>query len=316
MCTRLTLGALGLSLVLIGCGATDPEESAGSTPPEVDEVAPIAEPGVVEIKAEDYAFTAPPSFPSGWVTLRFINQGEETHFVHILDLPDGKTFDDYAREVGEPFETLYVEYRAGELDQAEFFEQLIAAIPEWFYEAVPMGGPGFTGPGETSETTIHLEPGDNYVMECYVRAMTQADSFHGTHGMLRPLIVSEEPSGMEAPEADVEIALSSFEIQVEGDLAAGSHLARVSVGDTPEGFVRHNVHLVRLEGDMTVEEVAPWLNWVDEMLPPAPARFLGGAGQTVAGRESYLRVDLEPGRYAWVSELFGVQGMAREFTVE
>jgi hypothetical protein len=84
----------------------------------------------------------------------------------------------------------------------------------------------------------------------------------------------------------------------------------------PEGFIRHNVHLARLEGNQTAADVAPWLNWVDALLPPAPAEFLGGAGQTVAGRVSYLMVDLEPGRYAWISEMHGIDGFVHEFAVE
>lgn len=134
--------------------------------------------------------------------------------------------------------------------------------------------------------------------------------------MLRPLIVTEEATGLEPPEADINITLSSFEIAVEGDLTSGSHIARVSVADVPEGFVRHNVHLARLEGEQTAEEVATWMNWVDAMLPPAPAEFIGGSGQTVPGRDSYLAFHLEPGRYAWVSELHGIQGMVHEFTVD
>jgi hypothetical protein len=308
-----------VSLVaLAGCEAPSTNEAMDSTVAEDGSQEPIPEnePGVVVIKAEEYAFTAPSIFPSGWVWLRLDNQGAEPHFLLVWNLPDGKTFDDYAAEVAVPFQELYTRYRAGELDQAQFFEQLLAAIPDWFYQAVPMGGPGFTAPGQISETMIHLDPDDNYVLECYVRSMKQDDRFHGSEGMLRPLIVSEEATGLEPPEADIGITLSTFEIAVEGDLSAGPHIARVSVTDVPEGFVRHNVHLARLEADRTAEEVASWMNWVDAMVPPAPAEFIAGAGQTVAGRQSYLSFDLEPGRYAWVSELHGIQGMVYEFTVE
>ena len=134
--------------------------------------------------------------------------------------------------------------------------------------------------------------------------------------MLRPLIVTEEDSGLEPPAADVDIDLSSFEVEQRGELSAGRQVVRVGVADTPEGFIRHNVHLVKLEEGMTEAEVAPWLDWVDAMLAPEPAVFLGGAGQTVAGRDTYLTLDLQPGRYAWVSESFGIQGMVREVTVE
>ena len=53
--------------------------------------------------------------------------------------------------------------------------------------------------------------------------------------MLRPLIVDEEATGLEPPEADIDITLSSFEIGVEGDLNVGSHIVRVSVADVPPG---------------------------------------------------------------------------------
>jgi len=309
----LRLLATGLlALNLAGCGSPAPEDAPE---PTAEPAVAAPEPGVIDVKAEEFAFTAPPTFPSGWVTLRFDNQGEEPHFLFLLELPEGTTFDDYTSQVASPFSELYAQYRAGELDQATFFEQLGAEMPEWFFTARRAGGPGFTAAGGSSETTIHLEPG-NYVMECYVRAMDADDTFHGEHGMLRPLIVTEKPSGMEPPEADIEITLSNYTLAVEGDLTAGTHVARVRVEENPEGLTFHNVHLARLDGDTAVEMVATWLNWVDEMLPPAPAEFLGGAGQASAVAESYVTVTLEPGRYAWVSEMHGLQGMVYEFTVE
>lgn len=302
-----------LAASLVACGAPATEEVAEPTPEPAEE-AP-SKPGIIHVKAEEFAFTAPPTFPSGWVTLRFDNQGAEPHFVFVLELPEGVTFDDYASQVATPFGELYAKYRAGELDQATFFEQLGAVVPEWFYTARRAGGPGFTAAGRTSETTIHLTPGD-YVMECYVRSMDADDTFHSEHGMLRPLVVTDESSGMEAPEADIEITLSNRQLAVEGDLTPGTHVARVRVEEDPEGLIFHNVHLVRLDGEVTGETVASWMNWVDEMVPPAPAEFLGGAGQASAGAESYVSVTLDPGRYAWVSEMHGLQGLVHEFTVE
>lgn len=315
-----TVGSTILLAAVAGCGTDASEgDAAEANAAEANEAAaaatpaPPSEDGVVLVRAEDYGFRAPSTFPSGWVTLRFENQGEEDHFLLVWRLPEGRTFDDYAAQVAEPFQEHYTRYRAGEVDQATFFEELVAAIPEWFYEAVPMGGPGFTSPGHTSETTIHLDPGGNYVLECYVRSMVEDHRFHGSEGMLRPLIVSTEATGQEPPEPDIEITIDNEGLAVAGDLSAGSHLARVRVEDNPEGFVRHNVHLARLEGEQTTEDVASWLNWVDAMVPPAPAEFLGGAGQTAAGRTSYLEVDLVPGRYAWISE---AHGYVHEFTVE
>jgi hypothetical protein len=348
-----SFGVLVLCSALLGCGGGAPErgEEAAAEP-----AATPGPTGIVEIRAAEatmpgdgdatrYEFVAPAYFPSGWVKLRFTNEGKEPHFLIIWDLPDGenaeeygpdhvppgyRTFDEYAAAVATPFEELYAKHRPFEpqADKQVFFDELMAAIPQWFYEAKPMGGPGFTAPGRTSEVMVHLEPGRNYVLECYVRAMTQKDSFHGSHGMLRMMEVDEERAGISPlapPAADVEIELSgrdpaSFELKVPEDLKAGTHTARIRVNDTPPGFVRHNIHLVKLEGEMTASRVAEWMDWVEQMLQPAPAVFLGGAGQTVADRVSYFDFELESGgRYAWVSEGFGIEGrggMVREFTVE
>lgn len=315
-----TAGSMMLLALVAGCGtdASDRNDTQGAEATAVaTPAAAPGEPGLILVRAEEYGFKARSTFPSGWVKLRFENQGEEDHFLLVWRLPEGKTFDEYAAEVAEPFQEHYTRYRAGVVDQATFFEQLTAAIPEWFYEAVPMGGPGFTAPGRTSETIIYLEPGDNYVLECYVRSMIEDHRFHGSEGMLRPLIVTAEASGLvEPPDADVEITISNSGLAVTGNLSAGPHMVRVLVEDEPEGLIRHNIHLARLEGGQAAVDVAPWLNWVDAMVPPAPVDFLGGAGQTVSGRESYLRVDLEPGRYAWISEMRGIDGFVHEFTVE
>jgi len=311
---RLSRSSLivALSVVIHACGADTPNPAPETATPVAE--SPVTS-SVIEIKATNYAFTAPPKFPSGWVTLRFDNQAPETHFLILWRLPEGKSFDEWVVEVANPFNSLYRDYRSGALNQEELLEQIGNALPDWFWAAQPMGGPGFTAPNRISQTTVFLEPGD-YVMECYVRAKDEGDTFHSKHGMLRPLIVTDDQPGERPLEADLEITLSNYEISVQGEMSAGEHTVRVRVGEDPEGFVKHNVHLARLDDDTSAEDVAGWLDWVDAMLPPAPAEFLGGAGQRLAGSESYLTVNLEPGRYAWVSEAWGVQGMVHEFVVE
>lgn len=306
--------ALAFTCCLAACAPSQPEQAAPA--PEETMAAEPAMPStpVIDIKAEDYAFTAPPTFPSGWVTLRFENAGEQTHFLLLWKLPEGKTFDDYASQVAKPFSDMYKRYRSGELGHDEFLEQLGAALPEWFPPA-RYGGPGFTAPGHTSRTTVRLDPGD-YVMECYVRSEEQDDEFHGALGMLRPLIVTAEDSGGTPPEADLDLVLSNYQIAVTGEPTPGKHTVRVRVAEDPEGLILHNVHLARLPEGASGQDAADWLDWVDAMLPPAPVEFLGGVGQSMAGSESYFTIDLAPGRYAWVSEVWGMQGMVDEFTVE
>lgn len=314
MTRRLSCSFLSLFLCLGLAACSGPESEPEPEPTEaIPEATAVS--SLIDIEATNYAFTAPPTFPSGWVTLRFDNVVPETHFMLLWRLPKGKTFDDYAAQVSKPFNDLYKEYHSGALEQGEFLEELGAALPDWFGTAQRMGGPGFTAPGHTSQTTVYLEPGE-YVIECYVRSEVEEDTFHSKHGMLRPLIVTETVAAEAPPEADIEITLSNYEIVVSGEPTPGEHTVRVRVEEDPDGLILHNVHLARLDEDTAVEDVAQWLDWVDHMLPPAPAEFLGGAGQITAGNESYFTVTLEQGRYAWVSETWGVQGMVHEFTVE
>ena len=88
------LATVVLITSLVGCGSPAPDEAEETTPDPL--VHAPSEPGVITITAEDYSFTAPPTFPSGWVTLRFHNEGEEPHFLFIIELPEGQTFDDIA----------------------------------------------------------------------------------------------------------------------------------------------------------------------------------------------------------------------------
>lgn len=269
---------------------------------------------VFEVTATEHAFTAPPRIPSGWTNVVLRNDGEETHFLVLWRLPESVDFATYTAEVVTPFTEAVERYDAGETDREEMMAELGAALPEWFNPiAMGRGGAGLTSPGHTTRTWVRLEPGE-YVMECYVRS--PENDFHGNLGMLRPLIVSEEDSGLTPPEADARITLSNHKIAVDGDLTAGERVVAVEVAENPEGLLGHDLHLVRMEDDTDLDELAAWMDWVDAMRSPAPAEFVAGAEQVPAGHTSYLTVDLEPGRYAWISEGYAQQGMVQEFTVD
>jgi hypothetical protein len=79
----------------------------------------------------------------------------------------------------------------------------------------------------------------------------------------------------------------------------------------------HSVHVARLAPGMDVQEVVAWLNWLalDGYRAPAPAQFVGGLHPMPTGRTAYLTLDLEPGRYLFVSEATGAQGVRTEVTV-
>lgn len=60
------------------------------------------------------------------------------------------------------------------------------------------------------------------------------------------------------------------------------------------------------------------MDWMDleQFRAPAPGIALGGVEHLTAGETAYMTVDLEPGRYAWVSEGYGSRGMVQEFTID
>lgn len=312
MSIRRTLVACGVALAAGALAACQPGEGdqAAETSASAEEA------GVVEVTAEDFEFDAPRRIPSGWTTFRFTNSGEEEHFFILWGLPEGKTLADYKAEVVDAFGRVWDRYASGTIDRGEAEAALGEELPEWFFaEAQPSGGAALTEPGETSRVTLELQPG-TYAMECYVK--TPQGTWHTERGMLRGLTVTTESNGASPPEADVEVRLSNYEIAVSGELAQGTRTVAVHVEENPEGFMAHDLNLVRLDGDTDVQEVVAWMDWMDldRFRAPAPGHSLGGVEHMAAGMTGYFTVDLEPGRYAWVSEGYGARGMTKEFTVE
>jgi hypothetical protein len=304
--------ALGSFLLFASVTACQPADRAQ----DADAAAtPLGDTLVVEVTALDYAFQAPNEIPSGWTTFRLNNEGAEHHFMLLNRLPEGKTFEEYGREVGLPFDMVWDSLRTGAMDKAEAGQLLGQLLPAWYASVQQMGGPGLIAAGGTGETTVNLEPG-TYVMECYVK--TADGEFHVSLGMARQLLVTSESSGAPAPEADVEIAVSNFEIATDGEVTPGSHTVAVHFEEHPEVGLGNDVHLARLEAGTDLNQVTEWMDWmeVNGLREPAPAQFLGGAQEMPVGYTSYFVVDLEHGRYAWIAEASADKKMVKEFVVE
>lgn len=305
-------GTLVLTLfLLVGCQGGEPAAEAPAAEPVAE--APTADDGVVRVTVRDYSFTGPPSVDSGWNTFRLTNEGEEPHFMLLWKLPEGITFGDYAEAVPPLFGRHHARYVAGEIDQEGLMAAIGGELPEWFAGVHGAGVVGLVSPGHTAESTVWLEPGE-YAMECYVKS---ADGkFHGEQGMLRPFIVNEEATALEEPEADVAVTLSNYAIEVAGELTSGEHTFAVTANDVAEGLLGHDLHLVRLAPEMSIDELVTWMNWVDQMNSPAPAEFLGGVDEVRPGPPHYFTATLDPGRYALISEGYAAQGIVHEFSVE
>lgn len=289
--------------------------------PEMEEPAPALaaalSPGAyfVDVVAEDYAFQAPDEIPSGWITFRMENVGEETHFIYLTRLSGGHTYEEYVTQVGEPIAAVLARLQAGELTKAEAGQQLGAAIPAWYWtEAAPRGGPGMVAAGGVSQATVRLEPG-LYVMECFMK--TAEGELHWMEGMIRQLVVTAESSGAPAPEPDIEMTLLADAFVTRGALRPGVHTIAVTFQEHPEVGFGNDVHLVRLDRGMRGTDLLPWMDFFNPegLANPAPAVFLGGVQERPEGHTAYFTAELEPGRYAWISEGPDARRMVREFTV-
>lgn len=276
---------------------------------------PGGPPGVVDVIARGLTLEAPDSIPSGWTTFRLRNESPLTHFVIIERLPAGKTLEDSRSEVFPVFQDAMDLINQGRA--SEGFAQF-ERFPAWFSNVVFWGGPGFLSPEKTGETTVYMAPG-TYVLECYVKT---GGRFHSVDGMAVQVIVTEESSNAPEPASTITLTLSNDGIDIQGTIAPGRHTVKVDFVEQMlhEHSLAHDVHLVRLNEETDVAEVAAWMNWVDVagLETFAPAEFLGGTHEMPAGEVAYFTVDLSPGKYAWVAEVPNPveKGMLVTFTVE
>jgi hypothetical protein len=272
----------------------------------------------ISIVTETMDFQMPDTIYSGWQTFRYFNKSYETHFFLLDKYPEGKTIEDGKIEVIQPFQDgmdLINEGRAEE-GYAEFNR-----LPAWFFEVVFLGGSGMVSPGQTSVTTLKMEPG-YYVVECYVKM--QNGMFHSAMGMLKELIVLEDSTSQVPPDPDVRIEISSTGgIVILDEIRKGNQTFRVHFIDQKahEHFVGHDVNLVKVEGAGDLAKLEKWMDWSDPegLITPAPEgfTFLGGVNEMPGGSVGYFNVDLPPGAYALISEVpkASSKGMLKTFTV-
>ena len=273
----------------------------------------------IEIITNNMDFQMPDTLQSGWNTFRYINKSTETHFFLLDKYPEGKRLENTIKEVGPPFD------KGMELIMEGNMEEAMAAfgeLPEWFGEIVFTGGSGLLSPKNTSITTVKLDPG-LYIIECYVKMAN--GKFHTSMGMAKELIVITEDTGNSPPEADIRISISSTEgINYKGTIKSGEQTFSVYYKDqiSHENFVGHDVNLVKLDDNVNLDELEAWMNWATPtgLMTPAPegVTFLGGTNDAPAGSTQYFRVNLEPGNYAFISEVPATKtkGLLKTFTIK
>jgi hypothetical protein len=267
---------------------------------------------VVEITAVDYAFDAPDSIPSGWVTLRMENRGSELHHFHLYRLPEGRTPEDFREVTLAPADSVRSLLAAGERQRALAF--LRASVPDWarLGNLTIRGGVGAVAPDATGRVTAKLAPGQ-YVMFCLVRSPSGVP--HYVNGMIGGLTVTEASSGAEPPEADLTMRTSGRDLAVEGAFEPGENTVRFvvdSVPDVPDST--RTAWFARMDSTTSAEDLADWI--LEGSPLPAPARFLGGFEYYPASDPIYFTVDLEPGRHGILWGYRGGTPETREFIVK
>jgi hypothetical protein len=314
----LTIPALAAVFSVFMLGACERSEQAETVKQadkgDASSVSTTAPP-VVDITVRDFTIETPAEIDTGWTTFRLDNQGEQTHFVVFYRMPDGKTIADQKAEVVPVFDSVMAALDAGDIDVAAANERLGQEIPEWYFGVQFRGGPGMIAPDGTSETTILLDEPGTYLAECYVKGPD--GTFHTSMGMLSEFRVVEGDNTASEPPANTDVTLSNSGIAMNRDVSAGQRTFRINFAEDPEGFLPYDVHLVRMHDGADRDALVQWMNWMNSegLRDPAPVEFIGGAENTPAGRRAYVTVNLEPGRYAWISEI-DAENMLVEFDVK
>ena len=255
---------------------------------------------------------------SGWNTFKWSNNSPEVHLFLLDKYPAGKEVSD-AIKLAADFQKGMDLINQGKPDEAnvEF-----GKLPQWFGEIVFSGGSGLLSPQETSITTLHLKPG-YYVMECYVKMANGV--FHTVMGMAKGIVVTDENSGNSAPQASINIVVSSENgITYDNTIKSGEQVLSVTFKDqiVHEHFLGHDVNLVKLNENANFEELESWMNWATPtgLRTPSPEgiTFLGGVNDSPAGSVGYFKVTLTPGDYAFISEVPNASSkkMLKTFTVQ
>ena len=262
---RVPLAMLA-GLAIASCRSDkSPAAEAGAADATPASTATAAAPSTVTVIATDYRFDGPAELPAGLTTFQLVNRGPAIHHLQLVRLGEGKTFDDFmaALKAGGP-------------------------PPKW---ASMEGGPNPSELGDTSRTTVRLEPG-NYAMLCFVPDPDGVP--HVAKGMVRPLTVTggSGPAAAE-PQADVVMKLVDYDFELSKPIPAGRHTIRVDNAGPQE----HEVVIVKLDSG---KEAIDFAVWGEKMVGKPPGTLHGGVSGIMPGGKAFLDVDLAPGEYGLI----------------
>ena len=255
--------AMLAGLALASCRADKPPAAAAGSA-DAAAVASAA-PATVTVITTDYSFDAPAEIPAGLTTFQLVNRGPSIHHVQLVKLNEGKTIDDFmaALKAGGP-------------------------PPSW---ATMEGGPNPPEIGDTSRTTVALQPG-NYAMLCFVPGPDGIP--HVVKGMARPLTVTSGAGAAAAePEPDVVMKLVDYDFELSKPIPAGKHTIRIENAGPQE----HELVIVKLDSG---KQAIDFAKWGEKMVGKPPGTLHGGVSGIMPGGKAFVEVDLTPGEYGFI----------------
>lgn len=320
---KFSVGAAIIALFfsyVISCKSNEEKDDASSEETqEIEKVEEKPETQSMTIVTNSMEFKTKDEWKSGWTTIKYRNNSNETHFVLFDKYPEGKTIEDAEKEVGPAFQEGMDYLNKGEFEKAN---AAFGKLPEWFQQVEFTGGVGLISAKSTAQSTIYLEPG-TYIIECYVKMANGV--FHNTQGMAKQINVVEADSSQAGIEEDYTIKVSGVEgISFNARPTSGEKTFKVEFGEQKvhENYVMSDVHLVWVDEGADLSKLNSWMNWADPngLQTPSPEgfKFLGGMQEIKQGGTGYFTAELRPGNYALISEIPDPQskGMLKTFKVE
>jgi hypothetical protein len=219
---------------------------------------------VVNLVARDFGFDSVPDVPAGVVELRLHNEGPALHHAFIFKLNAHRTVDELVAALKNP-----------------------GPPPRWA-QVVP--GPNAPAPGDYSNVTTRLTPGD-YAVLCFVDV---GGPPHFTKGMYRGFKVIPSANNAREPSGDLRLTLFDYGFKFSKPLSAGHHTIRV----VSTGKQEHEVELVQLAPGKKVGDVLQWMS--GDMKTPPPGKPMAGVVGILPGGHGTFDVTLTPGDWGLI----------------
>jgi hypothetical protein len=253
----------------------------------------------VTVTTTEYKYKVSGSPKSGWTEFTLENDGEQFHMLLAIPLKAGVTLQ--------------------QVKKAATAEDPQAAFASLSGSGSTAGIPFLVGPHSSSTTISQLDAG-RYGLICFFSAPDGKP--HLAHGMIGLLTVKKAKSTLTPPIEDVvDVTTSDTAIDLPNGTLPSSGWAKVTttVTDDPRDLT-----LAHYTSDTATFDEAN--TWVDEFISTgkeptgsAPVTIAGNVGSFTAGPVSYLKLDLEPGRYVAVSDTDsdsdGSKQLHQDFTV-